>query len=68
MVGRLTGVVGHRYYNLSRLHEHPRMTSYLAARLRGETAPGRYEFQGRKQDGTLVWAEALVSQIEGGVQ
>ena len=25
---------------------------------------GRYEFQGRKQDGTLVWAEALVSQIE----
>jgi PAS domain S-box-containing protein len=45
-------------------HERPRMTSYLAARLRGETTPVRYEFQGCKQDGTLVWAEALVSQIE----
>jgi PAS domain S-box-containing protein len=40
------------------------MTTYLAARRCGETIPARYEFQGCKQDGTRVWAEALVSQIE----
>ena len=58
------GVVGQSILQFVAPHEHPRMTSYLAARLRGETAPGRYEFQGCTQDGTLVWAEALVSQIE----
>ena len=58
------GVVGQSILQFVAPHEHPRITSYLAARLRGETAPGRYEFQGCKQDGTLVWAEALVSQIE----
>src|SRR5262249_6334838 len=57
-------VVGQSILQFIAPHERPRMTSYLAARRRGETAPGRYEFQGCKQDGTLVWAEALVSQIE----
>src|SRR5215475_2663497 len=58
------GVVGQSILQCVAPHERPRMTSYLEARLRGETTPVRYEFQGCKQDGTLVWAEALVSQIE----
>src|SRR5215510_2000868 len=58
------GVVGQSILQCVAPHERPRMTSYLEAHRRGETAPGRYEFQGCKQDGTLIWAEALVSQIE----
>jgi PAS domain S-box-containing protein len=58
------GSIGQSIFPFVAPHERPRMISYLAARLRGETAPVRYEFQGYKQDGTPVWAEALVSQIE----
>src|SRR5215471_15276383 len=57
-------VVGQSIVQFVAPHERSRMTAYLAARRHGETVPARYEFQGCKQDGTRVWAEALVSQLE----
>ena len=38
-------------------HERKRIRNYLGARLRGETAPADYEFQGMRQDGSVIWLE-----------
>ena len=40
-----------------------RMIEYKNARLRGETAPKDYEYQGVRKDGSLVWLENRVSII-----
>ena len=38
-------------------HERKRIRNYLGARLRGEAAPADYEFQGVRQDGSVMWLE-----------
>ena len=42
-------------------HEIPRVEGYAAACQEGGPAPSRYEFQGVRRDGTLIWVEALMS-------
>jgi two-component system cell cycle sensor histidine kinase/response regulator CckA len=42
-------------------HEIPRVEGYAAACQEGEPAPSRYEFQGVRRDGTLIWVETLMS-------
>lgn len=44
-------------------HDIERLRSYFEARLRGEPAPARYEYQAHKTDGTLMWIERQVSPI-----
>jgi PAS domain S-box-containing protein len=44
--------------------EHERMLSYMQARMRGEGAPERYEYRGRRKDGSAVWFENLVRTID----
>ncbi|MEE9146672.1 MAG: PAS domain S-box protein, partial [Candidatus Tectomicrobia bacterium] len=44
-------------------HERDRLLKYRQARMRGEPAPCRYEFQGQKKDGALIWVERLRSDI-----
>jgi PAS domain S-box-containing protein len=44
--------------------EHERMIGYMKARMRGEEAPERYEFRGRRKDGTALWFENLVRRID----
>jgi len=44
-------------------HEIPRRQPYTAARLRGEAVPSRYELQGIRRDGTLIWIETVVSVV-----
>lgn len=40
-----------------------RLGRYFVARLRGESTPIRYEFEGLKQDGTPIWLESVVSLV-----
>lgn len=40
-----------------------RLKRYSTARLRGESAPVRYEFRGLKSDGTPLWLDMLVSAV-----
>jgi PAS domain S-box-containing protein len=44
--------------------EHERMLGYMQARMRGEDAPERYEFRGRRKDSSAVWFENLVRTID----
>jgi PAS domain S-box-containing protein len=44
-------------------HDVERLRSYFEARLRGEPAPARYEYQAHKTDGTPLWIERQVSPI-----
>ena len=37
--------------------------SFVAARLKGESSPSRYEFKGAKKDGSLIHVEAVVTTI-----
>ena len=41
-----------------------RLMGYRQARERGEDAPARYEYQGLRKDGTLVWLENSVRLID----
>lgn len=45
-------------------HEHQRMLAYRLARLAGENAPARYEYQGRRKDGSLIWLENNVRVVD----
>ena len=45
-------------------HERSRLQEYQEARLKGELAPLRYEFQGRKVDGAVMWLETMVSVVD----
>ena len=53
-------LIGQDFRALVAPHELPRLERYGAARLRGQPAPTRYEYQGVRQDGTLIWVECLV--------
>jgi PAS domain S-box-containing protein len=54
-------LVGREVWMLIAPHERERMEAYGRARLRGETVPPRYEFQGVRKDGSLIWLETLAS-------
>ncbi len=41
-----------------------RLQSYRVARTRGEPAPSRYEYQGQRKDGSLVWLENNVRVVD----
>jgi PAS domain S-box-containing protein len=45
-------------------HERDRLTQYRQARARGESAPARYEYQGLRKNGTLVWLENSVRLVD----
>jgi PAS domain S-box-containing protein len=45
-------------------HERDRLTGYRQARDRGESAPARYEYQGLRKNGTLVWLENSVRLVD----
>lgn len=45
-------------------HDRERMQGYRLARARGEPAPSRYEYQGRRKDGSLVWLENNVRVVD----
>src|SRR5207253_2071691 len=42
-------------------HEVPRVEGYAAACQEDGPAPSRYEFEGVRRDGTLIWVETLMS-------
>ena len=44
--------------------ERERITGYGQARLRGEEVPDRYEFQGVKKDGSIIWLEVASRKID----
>jgi PAS domain S-box-containing protein len=44
-------------------HERERLQGYKDARLRGESAPVRYEYQGLRSDGSLIWLDNLVRMV-----
>lgn len=44
-------------------HDRDRLRHNAAALLRGEPALTRYEYQGVKKDGTLLWVETLVAPV-----
>ncbi len=44
--------------------EHGRITGYKDARVRGESAPASYEYQGVRADGTFVQLENRVTMVE----
>ena len=43
--------------------EKERVERYRYARLRGELSPSYYECEGRRQDGSALWFECLVSRV-----
>ncbi len=43
--------------------ERERLIGYIQARMRGEEAPTRYEYEGRRRDGTTVWVQSQVRMI-----
>lgn len=47
-------------------HERERLRGYHETRLRGASAPVRYQYQGIKADGTLIWLETLASVVSWG--
>ncbi len=44
-------------------HEQERMVTYKSQRLRGQSAPRRYEYQALHKNGDLLWMENLVSIV-----
>jgi PAS domain S-box-containing protein len=44
-------------------HERARTEQYGRSRIRGGEAPGRYEAQGIRKDGSLIWMEQLVRVV-----
>ncbi len=56
-------LIGQPYRILLAPHEVPRFEGYEAARMLGEPAPSRVELQGLRQDGVLIWVDALISVV-----
>ncbi|MFQ5931689.1 MAG: PAS domain S-box protein, partial [Nitrospiraceae bacterium] len=56
-------LTGQHYRVLLAPHERARLEGYRVARLQGEAAPPRYEFQGLRKDGTPVSLECLASLV-----
>lgn len=44
-------------------HDRKRVVQYRDARIRGEFAPNRYELQGVRKDGSLIWLENIVIAV-----
>ena len=65
LAGHATGddLVGRDLRDWLPAHERLRLQGYAAARLRGDPAPVRYEFQAVRADGRLFWIEPLVSVV-----
>ncbi|MEE9146671.1 MAG: PAS domain S-box protein, partial [Candidatus Tectomicrobia bacterium] len=59
----LQELIGQDYRILVAPQERIRLEGYRTARLRGELAPSRYEYQGVRKDGTLLWLECMVSMV-----
>ncbi|HEX9768161.1 MAG TPA: ATP-binding protein [Kiloniellales bacterium] len=45
-------------------HERERLAAYGAARLRHDSAPRRYEFEGVRKDGSSIWLENFVTVVD----
>ncbi len=45
-------------------HEHAKMRRNREARLRGESPPERYEYEGRTKDGATIWVEACNQLVD----
>ncbi|MCZ6860661.1 MAG: PAS-domain containing protein, partial [Alphaproteobacteria bacterium] len=45
-------------------HERDRLEGYRARRMAGKTAPSRYEYQGLRKDGTVIWLESHVRAVD----
>ena len=56
-------LVGIDYATLVAPHEYERLEGCRTALLQGWPTPERYEYQGLRRDGTLVWIECQVSHI-----
>jgi PAS domain S-box-containing protein len=44
-------------------HERDRISRHRHARFRGELAPTRFDYQGVRQDGTLIWLESMSTLV-----
>ncbi len=53
-----------RVERLISLDERPRLYNYITARQKGESAPEIYEARGIKKDGSIIWLEFRVTQID----
>jgi PAS domain S-box-containing protein len=56
-------LVGTDLRELAAPHERARLERYRAARLRGEPAPVRYEWEGIRADGAAVWLENVSTVV-----
>jgi PAS domain S-box-containing protein len=56
-------LVGQKLWQLVAPHERVRLEGYHHAHVQGDAAPSRYEWQGRHQDGTLIWLASLISSL-----
>ena len=52
-------LIGLSYLSVVALHERARLSAYRDARLRREPAARRYECQGQRRDGALIWLECM---------
>lgn len=55
--------VGQDYRIVVAPEDEERVEHYRQARMRGELAPSYYECEGRRQDGSALWFECLVSRV-----
>ena len=56
-------LIGQDFRKLLSPREHVHLETYCTARRGGKSPPLRYEFQGLKKDGTLLWLECLVMLV-----
>ena len=56
-------LVGLSYLTVVAPHERARLSAYRNARLRREPAARRYECQGQRRDGALIWLECMPTLI-----
>jgi PAS domain S-box-containing protein len=45
-------------------HDRERIAAYREARIKGEPAPNRYEYQGVRKNGSMIWLENSVRMVE----
>ena len=56
-------LIGQDFQLHSAPHERARLTSYRDTHLQHDLTPVRYEFQGIRKDGSLLWLECLASVV-----
>jgi len=57
-------LLGQPYDAVVASHERDRLEAYRAARLNHEPVPSSCEYQGRCQDGHLIWLECVISPLQ----